>query len=192
MEKTKEFQKKFKSFLKEIKWNPIWSPLDLALIGLLIAATIVASNVLTISTPITKINFSNAFIMLAGIWLGPVAGGFVGGIADVLGCVLEAGVPLPQLVIAPVMVGVLGGIMAPIFKKSKNIFVYAGLTTVITLITTVLIGSWALTSFVSTPFSALVKVRAGQAVINIVLHTIVVNALYRSQITNMLINARRR
>ena len=81
MEKTNEFQKKFKAFLKEIKWSPIWSPLDLALIGLLTAATIVASNFLTISTPISKINFSNAFIMLAGIWLGPVAGAFVGGCA---------------------------------------------------------------------------------------------------------------
>lgn len=168
-----------------------WSIIDLAMMGLLIALTIVASRYLSFNpTPWMRFTFSYSFIMLAGIWLGPITGGIVGGVADLLGCVLSGQTPLLLFTVSPVVVGVLCGFLAPVFKKYKNPFVYAGLVTVVTLITTVLIGSFALSFLYHMPFWVTAGERAVQAIVSIILNTIVVFALYTSPVTSML-NAQR-
>ena len=70
-----------------------------------------------------SVTFSNAFIMLAGIWLGPIAGALVGGISDLLGCLISGYAPSIPYMIAPITTGVLAGICAPLFRKNKNVFI---------------------------------------------------------------------
>ena len=164
-----------------------WSIFDIALIGLLIALTIVASRYLKIEpTPWLRLTFSNAFIMLAGIWLGPIAGALVGGISDLLGCLISGYAPSIPYMIAPITTGVLAGICAPLFRKNKNVFIYGGILAGIALITTVLIGSWAMNLYYGTPYAILIPQRGLQAILNTVLNTVVVYSLYRSPVTGML------
>lgn len=167
------------------------SIMDIALMGLLIALTIVASRYLKVEpTPWLRLTFSNAFILLAGIWLGPIGGALVGGISDLLGCVISGYAPSIPYMIAPIMVGVLAGFCAPLFRKYKNPFIYAGILAGIALITTVLIGSWAMNLYYGTPYAVMIPQRGLQAILNTILNTIVVYSLYRSPVTGMLVSMR--
>lgn len=53
--------------------------------ALLVAISIVLTHLLTISTPILRFNLGGVPILLAGVLFGPVGGGIVGMLADLIG-----------------------------------------------------------------------------------------------------------
>ena len=164
-----------------------WSAKTIAMLGLLIALQIVASKYLSIKISDTlRISVSDSFIILAGIWFGPVGGMLVGILADILGCVISGMGILPQLTVAPAVVGLLGGLAAPIFKKRKKIWVYGGIIAVISMLTSVLYRSWAFSQIYGAPIRVYLGPRAFQACFMIVLNTIVVYKLYHSPVTGMI------
>ena len=163
-----------------------WTTRTIAMLGLLIALQIVASKFLSIKISDTlRLSVSDSFIILAGIWFGPVGGMLVGILADILGCVISGMGILPQLTVAPAVVGLLGGLAAPIFKKAKNIWPYGGVIAVISMLTSVLYRSWAFSQIYGAPISVYLGPRAIQACFMIVLNTIVVYKLYHSPVTAM-------
>ncbi len=168
-----------------------WSMMDLALMGLMTALTIIASRYLKFEpTPWLRLTFSSAFVMLSGIWLGPIGGAVVGGVADLLGCVISGYPPFIPLTLSPIMVGVFSGLCAPVFKKTKNILVCGGVIAVITIITSVFYGSWCMSMLYGNPYWVMVGQRAVQGLVSSILNAVVVYALYRSPVTGMLYNVR--
>ena len=61
---------------------------NVSMMGVLIALDIVATRFLGFSALTIRISFGSVFIILAGLWFGPVEGALVGGIADTLGCLI--------------------------------------------------------------------------------------------------------
>lgn len=163
-----------------------WSTKTIATMGLLVALQIVASRMLGVSlSPTLRLSISDSFILLSGIWLGPLCGALTGGLADLVGCILKGEAYLPILSLSPILVGFLAGLASPLFRKSKNILCYGGTIAVISLLTSVLCRSWAFSQAFGMSFLGLLGPRAVQAAFLTVLNTFVVYALYQSPVTRM-------
>lgn len=180
-----------------------FTPMDLAVMGLLTALNIIASRYLKIEIgTMIRLNFSSSFIMLSGIWLGPIAGALVGLVSDLLGCLI-GGYPInPLYTLMPIMVGVLSGLSEPIFRKRRtvtikgnavnyDVAVYALVILAITFVASSLYGTWALSVYYGTPFAAYFWTRLVQGLISTIMNTAVVYMLYRSPITQMIHSQRR-
>ena len=169
-----------------------WKAMDLAVMGLLIALTIIASKYLKIEIgTMYRVNFSSAFIMLSGIWLGPIGGAIVGLISDLLGCVMAGYAINPLYTMMPVMVGVFSGFAEPIIRKTKQVWVYGLIVLGITVVTSMFYGTWALIVWPGSyaygqPFFLHFPGRVAQGLITTVMNTAVVYLLYRSQVTVIL------
>lgn len=179
------------------------TPMDLAVMGLLTALTVIASRYLKIEIgTMIRLNFSSSFIMLSGIWLGPVAGALVGLVSDLLGCLVGGYAINPLYTLSPVMVGVFAALCVPLLRTNRvvtingkevnyAIGVYALVIFAITLVTSSFYGTWVLSIYYGSPFWPNFWTRLGQGVISTVMNTIVVYVLYNSQVTRMIINGTR-
>ena len=163
-----------------------WNTKKIAMLGVLVALQITASRLLGINlSPSLRLSISDSFILLAGIWFGPVGGALTGGLADLTGCLLKGEAYLPILGVSPILVGFLAGLAAPALRKSKNILVYGGVIAAISCVTSVLYRSWAFSQAFGMSFLGLLGPRALQAVFMVIANTMVVYALYRSPVTAM-------
>lgn len=168
-----------------------WKAMDLAVMGLLVALNIIASRYLKIEIgTMIRINFSSSFIMLSGIWLGPIGGAIVGLVSDLLGC-LVGGYSINILyTLMPVMIGVICGFCEPVFRKMKNrqvigVLTYGALIFAITIVASVFYGTWALSVYYGYPFMLNFWARFGQGILSTIMNTTVVYLLYRSPVTGM-------
>ena len=96
----------------------------LALSALLAALSIVLGKYAAINIGDSfRISLENLPILLAGVFMGPVAGGLVGCVADLVGCVLVGYAINPIITLGAVLVGVASGLMAryvlPVEKNGR-------------------------------------------------------------------------
>lgn len=101
-----------------------------------------------------RIGFGGLPIILAGIYYGPLAGGIVGAIADIVGYIISPmGAYLPHFTFVSFLTGFIPGlIVSHIIKDSKN---YWGLVLAIAIgqgITTLLLIPYFLYSLFGQPF----------------------------------------
>ncbi len=78
--------------------------------ALLIAISIVLTHVLTISTPILRINLGGVPILLAGVVFGPVGGLVVGALADLIGGTLAGYSINPMITVGTALTGFVMGL----------------------------------------------------------------------------------
>ncbi len=65
-----------------MKKKNVMNTKTIAMMGVLIALQIAASRLLAINlSPSLRLSISDSFILLAGIWFGPIGGALVGGLA---------------------------------------------------------------------------------------------------------------
>ncbi|MBP3700259.1 MAG: folate family ECF transporter S component [Lachnospiraceae bacterium] len=170
----------------EKKQTTRWSTKSIAMMGLLIALQIVASKYLSIKiSDSLRLSIGDSFLLLAGIWFGPVGGMLVGILADILGCVISGMGILPLMTVPPAAVGLLAGLAGKVFRRSKSIWVYGSIIAVISMLTSVLYRSWAFSHYSGAPFISYVGPRFVQACVLVVLNTLVVYKLYHSPVTAM-------
>ena len=84
---------------------------DIAIMGILVAMSIVLTRLLSINTPTIRIGFGFIPIVIAGILYGAIPAGVVSVLADVLGQMLVAiGVPHPGITLNAFLTGFVFGI----------------------------------------------------------------------------------
>lgn len=91
----------------------------LVLAAMLAALSIVLGKYLQI--PIgnsIRISFENLPILIAGIFFGPLTGGAVGVVADLVGCVMAGFTINPIITAGAALIGVLSGLTATLFVRS--------------------------------------------------------------------------
>ncbi|MDE7245665.1 MAG: folate family ECF transporter S component [Oscillospiraceae bacterium] len=99
----------------------VFSTRNLVMMAALIAIQIILARFFSIQASETlRISFESIPVILAGLWLGPICGGIVAVVADILGTIIQGyGAWFPPLVLGPLSVGVLSGISAKyIFRSS--------------------------------------------------------------------------
>jgi ECF transporter S component (folate family) len=125
--------------------SKFFSPKRLSLMAMLIALQIVLSKFLMLQlTDSIRLSIDSVPILLAGIWFGPIAGGIVGALADLLGTVLfpTAGAYFPLLTVAFFLIGVVSGLLSFAVKNRP-----AALRAIVCVIPAELIGSFLFKSF---------------------------------------------
>ena len=139
---------------------------NVSMMGVLIALDIVATRFLGFSALTIRISFGSVFIILAGLWFGPVEGALVGGIADTLGCLIA-------------------GTGRPWFLKKVGIARLGILIGGSYMMTTLFIASWALSMLYGSPYLALVASRIPQYLVNATVCTLISYVIYKSAVTRV-------
>ncbi|HWQ06086.1 MAG TPA: folate family ECF transporter S component [Feifaniaceae bacterium] len=143
--------------------NKFFSPKRLSLMAMLIALQIVLSKFLMLQlTDSIRLSIDSVPILLAGLWFGPIAGGIVGALADLLGTVLfpTAGAYFPLLTVAFFLIGATSGLLSLAIKNRPAV-----LRAVVCVIPAELIGSFlfksfALSTLYGVPFLGMLAARA--------------------------------
>jgi len=68
-----------------------------------------------------RITFENLPIIVAGMMFGPVVGGCVGGVADLLSCLFSGQAPMPWVLVGSVLVGVSAGVVSKFIVRKNGI-----------------------------------------------------------------------
>ncbi len=127
-----------------------------------------------------RISFGGIPIILASLLFGPIAGGFTGLVADILGATLFS--PLgyfPPLTIPPVILGILPALLKPaLLNKITFIRMY-----IVILITDIIAGiaitTYILSHMYGTGFFELLTVRTPVALAVSVVEGIIIYGLYK-------------
>ena len=69
-----------------------------------------------------RITFENLPVIMAGMMFGPIVGGCVGGVSDLLSCLFSGDAPLPWIMVGSITVGVVAGIVSKYIVKKNGIF----------------------------------------------------------------------
>ena len=99
---------------------------DIAYYGLLVALNIVLTRVGSIrigggGVELVRIGFGGYPVIFAGIVFGPVAGGIVGAIGDIIGHFISPMGPyMPHFTMTAALTGILPGIVIMLFKDEKS------------------------------------------------------------------------
>jgi len=135
----------------------------LSFMAMLIALQIVLSKFLMLQlTGSIRLSIDSVPILLTGIWFGPIAGGIVGLLSDLLGTLLfpTAGMYYPPLTAAFVLIGVCAGFLTRIVKSERALLRAALIVIPAEIVGSYLTKSMALSALVQVPFPALLAARA--------------------------------
>lgn len=97
-----------------------WNVKTLVFMALLIAMHLVLTRVFVIDLGSYRISVGSVATILAGLWLGPVAGGVCGGCADILGCFMKGYAVNPLITVAAILWGVIPALAKPLFSNYKK------------------------------------------------------------------------
>lgn len=138
-----------------------------------------------------RISLETVPIILAGFWLGPVAGMAVGGVADVIGTILSGyGTYFPLLTVGPMLLGALCGLGARWLPAGapagwRHAIRFLAVVLVAEVLNSLLYGTWALTLYYSiivgreVPFSVLFLGRLATKPVTIAADLLLSYSLYR-------------
>ena len=97
-----------------------------------------------------RLSFENLPILLAGIYLGPIAGAVVGAVADLTGCLLVGYSINPLITLGAVSIGFLSGLPSRIFRTRSSATVFISIFSA-HLIGSVVIKTMALYLYYGSP-----------------------------------------
>lgn len=173
--------------------HTIWCTYTFVSIGMLAAVQLLLSRFLSIPVGgFGRISLSPIATMMAGLWLGPLAGGLTGLTADILGCLIQGYTVNPIITLSAVMWGVIPALFNPEGgKKGKKILmlsVSVVLTAIVcslglTTVGLVLINGYNLYSILLT--------RLTQFIVTVPVYCLLINLLYFSPVTSIVRQALR-
>ncbi|MCC8068586.1 MAG: folate family ECF transporter S component [Ruminococcus sp.] len=95
-----------------IKQSPVWNLRTMVVSALLIALSIVLGKQLSLTVGAFRISFENLPILIAGIFFNPVMAIVVGGISDIVGCLVVGYSINPIITIGAILVGGISGMVS--------------------------------------------------------------------------------
>lgn len=170
--------------------NSTWNVKTLVFMALLVAMQLVLTRVLVIDIgPNYRITVGAVCTILAGLWLGPVAGGVCGMCADVVGCFIKGYAVNPIITLAAILWGVLPALIKRLYanrsKKGKTVGIC------ISVYLTGIVSSLCLTTaglvvFYGSPLIQILPGRIVQYLILMPVYCVLTTILYFSPVTGMI------
>ena len=153
----------------------------LVLIALFAAISIILTRFLVIYlSDSVRISFGMIPVILASLLLGPIAGAFTGGVADILGSVLFS--PLgwyPPLTISPIIVGILPALLKPFILKKVSLSRMALIILFSEFLVSMTVTTYLLSGLYGTGYLSLLAVRAPVAIAVSAVDAVLVYILYK-------------
>ena len=153
----------------------------LVLMALLAAISIVLTRFLVVYlSSSVRISFGNIPILLASLLLGPVAGGFTGAVADLLGATLFSPFGYyPPLTLPPVLVGVLPALFKPILLNKISFWRIYLIIVLTDLVASIGLTNYLLSHMYGTGYLALLAARGPVAILVSIAEGVTVYILYK-------------
>jgi ECF transporter S component (folate family) len=145
--------------------------------------------VLVIDLGAYRISVGSVCTILAGLWLGPVAGGVCGFAADIIGCLLKGYAINPLITVAAILWGVVPALMKPIYANKTRVWknVWLVVSVVLTSILSSLVFTTAgLVWFLGYHFLAIFPGRVVQFAMLTPIYCVLTCILYFSPLTTMI------
>ncbi len=158
------------------------TPKRLSLMAMLVALQIVLSKILMLQwTDSIRFSIDSVPIILAGVWFGPIAGGIVGALGDLLGTVLfpTTGAYYPLLTVAFMIIGVVAGLLSYAVKTRPVTVRAVACVIPAELAGSFLFKSFALCTLYGLPFSTMLGIRILPVAIIMVVDSLLVGVLDR-------------
>jgi len=161
----------------------------IVVMALFIALSIVFGKLLAINvTHNFRISLENTPTILAAVVYGPLAGAIVGGLSDLIGCLL-VGYAINPIITAAVAVGIAAGLLAKLLLRENNHFSRAGcfLRCLLTIVPAHFIGSvilktYGLYVYFGSPLFFTFSVRLGIYAVTSVIEAVILYILYNRKI----------
>ncbi len=159
-----------------------FTPKRIAYLGVMTAIAVITNCFsITVNSGANSISFNYVICALAGIFFGPVSGGVVGLLGDLIGCLIAPKGPFnPFIMIASALIGVLSGLAFKIPKLNvylKIILAYIFIFIVCTLGLNTF-GLWFYYAQGKKTFLVYLIGRAPFQAINIVINIVITYVLY--------------
>lgn len=154
----------------------------LTMSALFVALSIICGKYLKIPVgDVMRFSFENLPILMAGMAYGPIVGGTVGIVADLVGCFLVGYAINPLVTLGAAVIGVGGGLLFIVFKKLP-LLPRVLLTVVIShVLGSVLIKTAGLAAFYSIPFYELMLWRLVNYVIVAAMEVFLIYAMLKNK-----------
>ncbi|MFA7574581.1 MAG: folate family ECF transporter S component [Arcobacteraceae bacterium] len=153
-------------------------------IGLLIALSIILTRIASIRIAIggiegVRIGFGGLPIILGGIMFGPLAGGIVGGVSDILGYIVNPiGAYMPHFTLSSALTGIIPVLFLHISRKdSLNILNLILAIAIGQIITTAIMVPYFLHILFSIPWKVLIIPRLVSVPINILIYSLLIRII---------------
>ena len=120
--------------------------------------------------------------VLAGILFGPVAGGLVGFVSDLVGCLFSGYGYNPIFCVPPILYGLLAGFCRPMLAKKVSLLRLLTAVAPAAVFGSILYQSWALDFVYGKGFWVLLSARSIQFAVTVVVDVIILNLLFKAKI----------
>ena len=165
-----------------------WNVKTLVFMALLVAMHLVLTRVPVIDLGAYRISVGSVCTILAGLWLGPVAGGVCGFASDIIGCFMKGYAVNPFITVAAILWGVLPALVRPLIANKKKTGKTVGIC--VSIVVTAILSSLVLTTaglviMLGYNFYAIMPGRLIQFAIMIPIYCVLTCLLYFSPLTAM-------
>ncbi len=164
-------------------------PKTLAVCAMLAALSVIfARLIIPMPNAFTRFSIEAIPIYIAGVLFGPIAGGIVGFVADLVGCLFSGYGYNPAFCVPPILYGVLPGLLRFLLFKKTDLWRIALVYLPPVVIGSILYQSWSLSVFYTKPegFSAtltyFLTTRSIQFAITFVIDAVLTWLLFRSRL----------
>ncbi len=172
----------------------VWCTYTFVSIGMLTALQLILSRFLAINIGgFARVGLGPVATIMAGLWLGPVAGGLTGLIADLLGCLIQGYAVNPLITCAAIAWGVVPAFLCPpsSVQKSKKILRIILAILIASVVSSLVLTTSGLVLIMGYHFYAIMPTRLIQFAFMVPIYCLLVNLLYLSPVTTMVRNALR-
>jgi ECF transporter S component (folate family) len=145
--------------------------------GLLIAISVILMRLGAVMVGNTiRLSFGNVPIYMAGMLFGPVVGGVVGALSDLLGYFINSygAAFTPHIFLASVMRGIIPGLTIYLVSSGKNWYVKVLLSIIATeIVSGILLTTWGLVWLYNTPFMVMLPGRLVALLVQVPIYTVI-------------------
>ena len=176
--------------MQKNSYKTYWNVKTLVFMALLVAMHLVLTRVLVVELGAYRISVGSVCTILAGLWLGPVAGGVCGFCADIIGCFMKGYAVNPMITVAAVLWGVLPALLKPLFANKGRTGKTVGIcisVAVTGFFSSLVFTTAGLVLFLGYNFYAIMPGRLVQFVIMIPIYCVLTVLLYFSPVTSMVV-----
>lgn len=133
-------------------------------------------------TEFSRISLGAIPTVLAGVLFGPVAGGLVGFVSDLVGCLFTGYGYNPLFCVPPILYGVCGGLFRGLLAQKVTFLRVLLAIAPAALLGSILYQSWALGFVSGKGFWFFFSTRAVQHIITAVVGAVIINLLFRTKL----------
>ncbi len=156
----------------------------LACSALLVALDIILTRFLAINTQFLRISLGMIPVAIAGMAFGPLWGGLVGAIGDILGMLIfPSGAYFPGFTLTAALTGIVYAIF--VYKKEAKLLHIALASAIVCIGLNLLLDTLWLNIMYGSGFLAILPARAVKCIINIPVYTIILHLLWSKVLTRI-------